>query len=227
MLLSLVGQPDSDFIALKNEDLNYEQSLELAVSALSSNERDLVAAEKYMRNAIRSAPGSSQSVHCLFHLGCILEDQGRLELAITPFEDALALEPTHLETLINLGGVYYSLNRFSEAVTYYERALVVNATNSVVHYNLANSLLQLGSVERAVACYELCLQLNPRDTGAMSNLATAVLYRSPRRSVGECSPSLPCFSPCFFPLLLPSMHRCKQSICTTLPLSIVCGSRPL
>src|SRR5882762_2069602 len=93
------------------------------------------------------------------NLGLALGNQGRLDEALTRFEQALVLKPDYAEAHHNRGNVLTALNRHVEALASYDRALAVLPGFVQAHFNRANLLAALGRFEDALASYDRVLAL--------------------------------------------------------------------
>lgn len=109
-----------------------------------------------------------------FHLANSLRQQGRMEEAVSRYNEALRINPAHVLALHNLGNALLALGRFSEAEASYRRVLEHNSGIPETHCNMGNALLAQGHPDEAVASYRHALQLNPHLAVAHSNLGDAL-----------------------------------------------------
>jgi Flp pilus assembly protein TadD len=112
---------------------------------------------------------------------------GVLAQAETSFEHALAIDASHVKTLINLGRVMLDQGRPEDAMTHIERALEVEP-ESVDGFRLrgrANE--ELGDSDGAIESYRQAIILDPNDAWSMNNLGL-VFIREER--FGEALPVL-------------------------------------
>jgi len=93
----------------------------------------------------------------LFKKGINLMADERLEEAVQVFEQALRIEPNHVETLLKLGYARFHLDDHSEAVKVYDKILEIDVTNaeawnlkSLVHYEQKKYAKALDCVEKAI-----------------------------------------------------------------------------
>jgi tetratricopeptide (TPR) repeat protein len=100
--------------------------------------------------------------------------QGRLEEAISYFNQALWLNPDLTEAHSNLGNVYYFQGQFEAAVACYERALRLDANFPVAHNNLGTALSCLGRYEEAATHCRKALSLRTDYAEAHNNLGIAL-----------------------------------------------------
>lgn len=106
-----------------------------------------------------------------YMLGLSAWKDGRLDIAETSFQKALALDPVHLKSCINLSRVLIEAHRPTEALSVLDRALAIDSTSSAAHRLKGNALDDLGRTDEAVQQYEAAIQLDPTDAWSMNNLA--------------------------------------------------------
>ena len=111
-----------------------------------------------------------------FHVnrGLVLLGLRRFASARAELEQALALDPGHVEALLNLGSALGELGRPADAIAAYERALAVRPDLSLAYYNLANTRNALGQRAEAIAHYERALVLRPDYAKALANLGNVL-----------------------------------------------------
>lgn len=100
--------------------------------------------------------------------------QGRLEEAISHFNQALWLSPDYAEAHSNLGNVYYFQRNYESAIACYERALRLDANFAVAYNNLGTALSCLGRYEDAATHCRRALALRPDYAEAHNNLGIAL-----------------------------------------------------
>ncbi len=93
----------------------------------------------------------------LFKKGLNLMADEKLEDATVVFEQALRIDPDHVETLLKLGYARFHLNEHIEALKIYDKILDIDVTNAetwnlkgLVHYEQKNYPKALDSVEKAI-----------------------------------------------------------------------------
>jgi tetratricopeptide (TPR) repeat protein len=91
-------------------------------------------------------------------LGAAYLGQERPDLAITPLERAVGLDPGYPLAATNLGAAYAKLDRWDEAVTQYRRALAIDPEYHLARSNLALAYQRAGRWTEAVAEYEILAQ---------------------------------------------------------------------
>jgi tetratricopeptide (TPR) repeat protein len=91
--------------------------------------------------------------------------------ALEAYEQALALEPTHADALVNLGRLRHEAGEVDAARSHYERALEVRPRDPVAAFNLGVALEDLGEPKGAIRYYRRALRHDPRCADAHYNLA--------------------------------------------------------
>jgi len=108
------------------------------------------------------------------NLGNALQRQGRLEEAVTHYNEAVRLKPDYAEAYNNLGDALHGLGRLEEAVASYKKALRLMPDLAGAYYNLGNALQESGRLEEAVAQYREALRHEPGLAEAHGNLGAAL-----------------------------------------------------
>ena len=103
------------------------------------------------------------------------EGPGRLNDAITHFEEALRLKPDFAEAHSNLGSALAAVpGRLDEAIAQYEEALRLQPDLAEAHNNLGNALSRTpGRLNQAIAQFQEALRLDPDYAEAHNNLGNA------------------------------------------------------
>lgn len=107
-------------------------------------------------------------------LGRAYDQEGKTDLAIVQFNEALRIVPHDPEFLCNLGNALDNKGRTLEAIGAYQEALRGNPRLAVGHYNLGLSLAKIGRLNEAIAEYNEELRLNPEDSQAHLDLGNAL-----------------------------------------------------
>lgn len=103
----------------------------------------------------------------------------KYEDALIAYDAALAIDPSHQQSLFNKATVLQMLGRVSEALVCYDQALRVNPNDAEIWGNRGIALRSLGRTEEAIESYYKGLGINPGDSALWSNLGIAL------RSVGR------------------------------------------
>ncbi len=96
------------------------------------------------------------------NLGRIYESQGKTDLALGQYREALRQDGKHLPSLLLLGDLSYRLKEYPEAEAAYTKALKFDPKNGDVMNNLAWVYIQTGrKLDRAKELITEALALNP------------------------------------------------------------------
>jgi protein O-mannosyl-transferase len=113
----------------------------------------------------------SSKAHC--NLGVVLAQQGRLDEAITQFQQGLAINRTQSEPYNNLGNIFLKKGRLDDAIAQYEKALEIAPNVASTHTNLGNALLKNSQAAEAIEQFQESLRLNPGDPDVRQYLTNA------------------------------------------------------
>jgi len=109
------------------------------------------------------------------YLGNALLQKGKTDEAIAQFQQALQINPDHLDVHNDLGSVLLQRGRVDEAIVHYQKALELKPDDAQTHYNLGNALLQKGKTDEAITQFQQALQINPDHVDALNNLGSVLL----------------------------------------------------
>lgn len=115
-----------------------------------------------------------------FHLGAVLERDGRRQEALVCFRTALAINPDHMPTHMILGTVLQQEGRVEEAWSHLEQVLASPTVRKSPSLSLrcSASLLALGRAEEAEEHARIGIEMNPRIAELWSNRGLACLMLS-------------------------------------------------
>ena len=116
-----------------------------------------------------------QNAGAHYNLGLASAQEGRIEQAMTEFEQALRLKSNYADAYWNLGVSLEKVGRAQEAMGRYEQALRVKPNWAEGHYYVGMALTRLGRMSEAIAHYEQALQINPDYADAHNSLAYALI----------------------------------------------------
>jgi len=120
------------------------------------------------------------------NLGLLAGREGRLDEAVTYFQQALRLSPDHLIALNNLGSGYRQQKRWDDARTTYERALRLSPDDAEANYGIGMVFAQENDTDRAFDFLRRALRARPAYPEALNNLG--ILYlRTQRRDEAVAS----------------------------------------
>ncbi len=135
------------------------------------------ALEKHMKGKLvkrRLSPTEKNQVSEKFNMGIAAGRQRKFEDAIKFYDGALAIDPSHSESLFNKGVVLQMLGRIEEALDCYEMVIQVNPNDSEVWGNRGIALRTLGRTDDAIDSYQQGLRVNPADSSIWSNMGIAL-----------------------------------------------------
>lgn len=119
----------------------------------SKNEEDIEPVKKEETSLV----DADYSRRKLFKKGLNLMADEKLEDAVVLFEQALKIDPNHVETLLKLGYAKFHLEDYMDALKVYDKVLDIDVTDaeawnlkSLVHYERKNYAKALDCVEKAV-----------------------------------------------------------------------------
>lgn len=124
--------------------------------------------ERYV--ADRPASGVGQ-----FMLGMSAWKAGNLAKAEQAFDAALAIDPTHVKSLMNLARVRIEQKRSDEANALLTRASSIQPGTGEVHRLLGRAFYVQGKMDDAVEAYRHALDLDGQDAWSMNNLGLILL----------------------------------------------------
>jgi DNA-binding SARP family transcriptional activator len=121
------------------------------------NKRDPIAAERWLRSAIRIDSGYSAAYHWL---GMLLIGLGRFDDGVEALQKSLELDP--LSPVINrtLGQALYNARRYEEAIQQLSRTEELDGKFLGIHFTLGLIYLEQRRYEDAIRCFEQETTLN-------------------------------------------------------------------
>lgn len=110
-----------------------------------------------------------------------MEEAGRLDDAVTTYEEILKQNPQHAPSAINLGTIYYHRHDFPRAEALYRSATVADPNYALAFFDLGNVLDELRRMQEAIEAYQAAIRLAPKYADAHYNLALAYERQGDRR----------------------------------------------
>ena len=111
------------------------------------------------------------------NLGTVLESEGRIDEALSHYEDAVRLKPDHAEAHNNLGNTLYKKGRTDAAINEYRQAIRLKPDYAIAYGNLGTALGATGRNDEAMKQLQESIRLDPRDGRAHYNFGI-VLYKN-------------------------------------------------
>ena len=112
-----------------------------------------------------------------YMLGLSAWKAGDLDASEAAFQEALALKPAHLKSLVNYGRVLIEMDRDEEARQQLELALAANPGSLEARRVMARVQHNLGLLDEAVASYRQVLSGREDDVYALNNLGLILIQQ--------------------------------------------------
>jgi tetratricopeptide (TPR) repeat protein len=112
--------------------------------------------------AVVTPPGASPAAG-IYADAQALRDSGRVEAAITRFQQAVAADPTLMPARAALGELLLKIRRDDQAVAVFQAAVRQNSTYPLAWYELGFALREVGRLPEAVDAYQAYIKLRPTD----------------------------------------------------------------
>ena len=129
------------------------------------------AAESRLREALKLAPGQ---VSVLTNLSIALAQQNKRGEARDFAEQAIAINPENIESLLVLADCHMHDDRFLEAISVYEEVLALEPGLAEIHNNRGLALERLARHAEALDSYERALAINPEFGNAHASHGNAL-----------------------------------------------------
>ncbi len=137
---------------LEKRILEMEQSARAPLNETAS----ATAQEQNVAHTISN--NGNQRVADLMNEGQLFLDANEPEKALKIFDEALAIEPKHVETLIKKGSALEKMNRIDEAVACYDRAIEADASTTIAYLHKGGLFNRMARYDEALLCYEKALK---------------------------------------------------------------------
>ena len=133
----------------------------------STVENKIEASENTMKES--KLTDSDYSRNKLFKKGINLMADERMEEAAQAFEDALRIDPGHVDSLLKLGYARFHMDDYSRAMEAYNKVLQIDVTNADA-WNLQGLIFyKQKNYEKALECVEKAIDSDPTDGMAWYN----------------------------------------------------------
>jgi len=113
--------------------------------------------------SVTEEKASPQNVWSVYGEGLQQLRDGNAEDAVTSFNDALAINPQHVKSLINLTRAYLQLQQFEDAETTINRAVAIDSTDPAISRVQGRVLQSTGNNEEAITAYRKSIDLKPEN----------------------------------------------------------------
>jgi protein O-mannosyl-transferase len=108
------------------------------------------------------------------NLGRALQDNGRVDEAITHYEQALRINPSYYIAHNNLGNALSDQGRTEEGVAHIRHAIQLQPNYDEPYTNLGVILTREGKLDEAIQNHKKAIELNPNLAQAYNNLGSAL-----------------------------------------------------
>ncbi len=140
----------------------------LLLGTVARRLRDYAKAEPALVRAAELAPANAQT---RIQLGGVYQDQGRQDLAIQQYEQALRLEPRSSGILALLGTARLRKGDVETARKNFQQGLAIDPNSSVIANNLAvANALERGNLDEAMALAQKAREISPDLVNAADTL---------------------------------------------------------
>ena len=110
-----------------------------------------------------------------YMLGLSAWKAGEREVSTSAFEAALAIDSTHVKSLLNLGRVLLELGRPEDALVRVETALALDPELADAHRVMGRVRTELGQSDEAAGSFRKAITLDENDSWSMNNLALVLI----------------------------------------------------
>jgi tetratricopeptide (TPR) repeat protein len=107
------------------------------------------------------------------NLGKELFQKGRVDEAMSQFQEAIRQRPKDAEAYCGLGAALGWEGRIDEAIAQIQKAVQLEPNDADAHNNLGNAMLRKGRISEAISQYQEAIRLKPDYAEAHCNLGTA------------------------------------------------------
>lgn len=114
---------------------------------------------------------SNYVAHCV--LGRAYEKEGRADLALEQYREALGINPLDAYTHLNLGSAMNKLGRVSDAEAHLKEAVRLMPRLAQAHFDLGAVYARGGRTDEAIREYGAALQIDPANIRYHNNIGTA------------------------------------------------------
>jgi predicted O-linked N-acetylglucosamine transferase (SPINDLY family) len=136
------------------------------------------------------SPATTEAARAEYQLGNDLAKAGHFTEAIAHYEEALRLDPRHVNAHVNLGTAQYRLGDLDAAIACYRRALDVDPKSLRAHTNLAMLLRERGhergALDEAIRHFETARHLQPGNAVVLRELAGLLWEVGRNREARRC-----------------------------------------
>ena len=129
---------------------------------------NLKNAENLYKEILKTNPDHFESI---LHLGTLLGQTKRFDLAKSFLEKAIQINPNYVKTHNNLGMILQELGEHQAAINSFQKAIKINPNYIQAHFNLGNLKRELGEHQAAMVCYQKAIQIDPDNISIINALS--------------------------------------------------------
>jgi len=108
------------------------------------------------------------------NLGDAFSEKGRIEEAISQFQETIRLKPDDAEAHNDIGAALLNQGQTDGAISQFQAAIQLKPDDAEAHYNLGNALFEKGQTDEAFNQYHEAIRFQPDDAIARYNLGIAL-----------------------------------------------------
>jgi tetratricopeptide (TPR) repeat protein len=158
-------------ITQQNISLNIQTPIFEHLAQALFKQQKLPASSDCFEQIVRRSP----TVTNFSRLGELYRQQNRFDEAIQTYQQALQLQPNHLEIMGNLGITYKTNNNLEEAIVWYRKILEIDPNSLPAWGNLGNVYQEQRKFDDALFCYQKTLNLDPDNPMTYNNMGNLYL----------------------------------------------------
>ena len=108
-------------------------------------------------------------------LGNVLVQKGRVDEAITHYQQALEIQPDYELAHYNFGYLLLQKGQVDEAISHFQKALALQPDSVPAHYHLGDAFLQQGRMNEAAVQFQKALEIKPGVAEIQNSLGDVLL----------------------------------------------------
>lgn len=135
----------------------FDPSMLIARADIAVQESRFQDALELLQEADAKDPNNAQT---LFKLGFVASAVGRVDEAITYYQNSLKIDNNDEFVHNALASQYRKIGKFEEAQGHLQDSLAIDGDNAVTHYNYGNLLVDMGEIEKARESYENAIAID-------------------------------------------------------------------
>lgn len=107
-----------------------------------------------------------------------LANQGKVDKAVSIFNEAINEAPGFLPFYNALGSIYFDVNRYEDSIYEYKTAIWYDSLNVSAYRGLCRCYEEMGDYDSAVETYNTLIKIHPYDAEYHSNLANIMFMKN-------------------------------------------------